>query len=317
MNRSAALLFCGLLVFAGGCVDDAEKREDPTFEDADVQTPPIHQINPPFAGQYISISPFVNKTLAEYRALGDIAPDVLSNYAIESGFRVVESLKGQMSEVNDEANFQQTAAVDEGSAVKLGKMKGARFVLIGAITNYRVTKAKAQKGFDALGLVEVGGAESSLVYEVQVSSRIVDVETREVVAADAATSFKQKYSVAGKKVKVLGVGSESRETVDTRDESMGKVLSIAFAKSLNKVIDLANRHAGQYMAAPPQGQYQQQPPPQYQQQPQYQQAPPQQGQQPGYQPAPQQGQQPQYQQAPPQQQQGGYQPPPQQAPPPR
>ena len=280
MNR-IAWLFCGLLLFAGaGCTADPEKREDPEFEDSDVQTPPIHRISPPFAGQYIAIAPFVNKTLAEYRQLGDIAPDVLSSYAIDGGFRVVESLKGQMNEVMDEANFQQTAQVDEASAVKLGKMKGARFVLIGAITNYRVTKAKASKGFDALGLVEVGGAQQSLVYEVQVSSRIVDVETREVIAADRATSFKQKYSVGGSTVKVLGIGSESRETVETKDESMGKVLTIAFAKSINKVIDQANGRAAQYIAPQPYQPVGNQPPPQ-QPQPGYQPAQP----QPGYQPA--------------------------------
>jgi curli biogenesis system outer membrane secretion channel CsgG len=243
MNRFACVAVLALI--AAGC-GDPEVREDPSYEGSDVQGPAIQPVSPPFSGQFIAIVPFVNKTLAENRTLGSVAPDILASYAIEAGFRVAESQKGQLGEAVDELNFQQTDFVDPNTAARIGKMKGARFVLVGAVTDYRVTKAKAKKGVSVLGVVGVGDKGEALVYDVQVSSRIIDVETREVVCADPGTAVKQKYETSASNVNVVGVRVEDSQSVETRDESMGKVLKIAFAKSMNKLIAQANRVAPRY-----------------------------------------------------------------------
>jgi curli biogenesis system outer membrane secretion channel CsgG len=296
MNRISIFL-AAALVGLGGCSSESPRpSEDADYSSSDVQPPPIQQVAPPFLGSFVAIVPFVNKTLANYKELGNSAPDIIAAYALDAGFRVAEGQKGQLNEVMDELNFQQTDFVNPQSAAKIGQMYGAKYVLVGAVTDYRVTKAKGKRNFDALGLVSVGGGEEALVYDVQVSSRIIDVATREVICADPGTAIKQKYEVGGRHVKVLGVGTESSQSIDTQDESMGKVLKLAFAKSMNKLIQQANRRAPAYM---PQPQYQ--PPPQgYQPPPQGYQPPPQ-----GYQPPPQGYQQPA---PPPQQPQGGYQP---------
>jgi curli biogenesis system outer membrane secretion channel CsgG len=234
------------LAVLAGC-GDPETREDPSYESSDVQPPPIQPISPPFAGQFVAIVPFVNKTLSNNRQLGQAAPDIIAAYAIEAGFRVAEGQKGQLGEAMDELNFQQTEFVDPSTAAKIGKMKGARYVLVGAVTDYRVTRAKAKKGVDVFGLVGVGDKEGALIYDVQVSSRIVDVETREVICADPGTAVKQKYSSSGSNVHVVGVRVEDSSSVETEDESMGKVLKLAFAKSMNKLVTQANRVAPRFM----------------------------------------------------------------------
>jgi curli biogenesis system outer membrane secretion channel CsgG len=249
MNRLAIVLAGGIAL--AGCGSN-QPSEDPNYEGSDVSGPAIQPVSAPFAGSFIAIVPFVNKTLAQHRELGSVAPDIISAYAIDAGFRVAEGQKGQLNNVMDEMNFQQTEFVDPNTAVKVGKMYGARFVLVGAVTDYRVTKARGSKGVDVLGLVDVGGSDQSLVYDVQVSSRIVDVQTREVICADSGTAVKEKYAVTGGHVNVLGVGTHDSQQVETQDESMGKVLKIAFAKSMNKLVAQANRRAPAYMqAAPP------------------------------------------------------------------
>lgn len=255
MNRYAYVL-AGALAALAGC-SSPQPSEDPNYEGSDVSGPAIQQVAPPFYGQFVAIVPFVNKTRTGgyFPQLGSAAPDIIAAYAIEAGFRVAEGQKGQLGEVMDELNFQQTEFVDEQTAVKVGKMKGARYVLVGAVTDYRVTKAKGKKSVDVLGLVGVGGGEESLVYDVQVSSRLVDVETREVLCADPGTAVKEKYAVGGGHINVLGVQTEKSQEIRTEDESMGKVLKIAFAKSMNKLIAQANRRAQmmQQPAAPPPG----------------------------------------------------------------
>lgn len=247
--RPLSLVLAAALVAAAGCGGSPRPSEDPTYENSDVATEPIKQVGPPFAFQTVAIVPFVNKSLARYHALGNSAPDILSAMAIDAGFRVVESKGGQLGEVLEEANYGQSEFVDPKTAAKIGKQLGARYVLVGAITDYNEVRAKGKKSFDALGLVEVGGGEDAMVFNVAVSSRIIDVETREVLGADSMTRKKQKYEVSGGKIMVLGIGGQKSQEIETTNETMGAILRLAFATSLNKVTTQLNRRAA--MIPPP------------------------------------------------------------------
>jgi len=241
-------LVVGLAVLASavGC-SQPEVNDEPEYQSTTVQIPDIVRINPPYLRQTIAIVPFVNKTLSDYKTLGDIAPDLISEMALAGGWRVVESNRSQLDAVAEELNFGQTEYVDPGTAAKVGNMLGAKFVLIGAVTNFRITKARAKKGVDVLGLVTVGGKQSVLTYDCQVAMRFVNVQTREVIAS-ATASVKQKYEVGGSKTRVLFVTVDSGETIEISQDSMGKVLRLAFAKAINKAHTLANLNA---MALPP------------------------------------------------------------------
>jgi curli biogenesis system outer membrane secretion channel CsgG len=230
--------------------DQPEVNDEPEYQSTTVQTPEVVMINPPWFNQTIAVVPFVNKTLADYKALGDIAPDVLAELVLEGGWRLVESNRAQLDAVAEELNFGQTEMVDEATAAKIGNMLGAKFVMIGAVTNFRITKAAAKKGVDVLGIVSVGGKESVLTFDVQVSGRIVNVETREVIAA-GTEAVKQKYQAGGSKTRVLFVKVEDGETIEIDQDSMGKVLHLAFAKMVNKIHAQANRRAGMMASQPP------------------------------------------------------------------
>ncbi|MFC1707566.1 CsgG/HfaB family protein [Planctomycetota bacterium] len=235
MVRVVALVLGLSLVFGSAC-SEPEVQDEPTYEDTDVQAPAIQPVATAFMGKTIAIVPFVNKTLSEYQELGDIAPDVLSAFCIEGGWRVIEGVdSGQLEAVSSELAYGQSEYVKPETAVKIGKHFGAQYVLVGAVTNFRITKARRKKGVDVLGLVEVGGSKEVLTFDCQVSGRIVSVETREIIAADSGTAVKQKYEVGGSKTSVLFVKVEDKERVEVDRDSFGKILKIAFARSLNKL----------------------------------------------------------------------------------
>lgn len=244
MRRFSALVLalsvCG--GFGTGCSDPVAPDDEPEYSSSDVQIPEITMVNPPFFGQTVAIVPFVNKSLSEYRTLGDIAPDLLAEMALEGGWRVVESNSAQLDAIGDELNFGQSEMVDPSSAAKIGNMLGAKYVLIGAVTNFKITKARAKSGVNVLGLIKIGGKDQTLTFDCQVAGRIVDVETREIVGAGTA-SVKQQYRVGGSKTTILFVTVEDGSTVEVDRDSMGKVLRIAFARVLNKTHKLMNRRA--------------------------------------------------------------------------
>jgi len=244
------LVILAALALAVGCSDKSPRAsEDPTYEDSDVAHEEIKQVFPPFAMQTVACVPFVNKSLSRYKDLGNIAPDVLPAMLIEAGFRVVEGRGGQLDEVLNEANYGQSEFVDPKTAAKIGKQLGARYVFIGGVTDYNEITSKGGKKFDALGLVQIGGSEAAVVFNVAVSSRIVDVETREVMGADSMTRKKQKFETEGGKFKILGVGTENKQELTDHNETMGAILRLAFATSLNKVTKQLNMRA--QMVAPP------------------------------------------------------------------
>jgi curli biogenesis system outer membrane secretion channel CsgG len=248
----AAAMLAGAVALAG-CSSAEAPPDEPDYASSDVEGPQIQQVRPPYWGSTLAVVPFVNKSLSEYKKLGDIAPDVVVAYAIEAGWRPVEGQSAQLDEVMKELNFGQTEYVNPESAARIGNMLGARFVMIGAVTNFRITKTKGKKGVDVFGIVEVGSSAQVLTYDVQISGRIVDVETREIISADAGPSYKQRFSVEGDKWSVLGVSGETKEVVENERDSMGKVLKIAFAKSFNKMTDQLNRRPPPGWQPPPPG----------------------------------------------------------------
>lgn len=253
MRAHPVAIALSAVLFGLGC-SQPDVRDEPEYQGTTVQIPPIIVLNPPMFGQTIAIVPFVNKTLANYKELGDVAPDLMAEMALEGGWRLVEGTKAQLDSAVEELNFGQTEMVNEQTAARIGQMLGARYVFIGAVTNFRVTRAAAKKGVDVLGLVQVGGKESVLTFDCQVAGRVVNVQTREVIAA-ATEAVKQKYEAGGSKTRVLFVKVESGETIEVDQDSMGKVLKLCFAQMINRCHTMLNtriaRTAG--MAQPTDG----------------------------------------------------------------
>ncbi len=234
-----------------GCGEPQRPSEDATYESSDVAHSEIKAVNAPYAMQTVAVVPFVNKSLSRYRELGDAAPDVLSGMLIDAGFRVVEGKDAQLDAVNRERDYGQTEFVDAKTAAQIGKHLGTKYVYLGAVTDYNEVRTKGKKEFDALGIVEIGGGEEAFVINCAVSSRLVDVETREILGADPATRKKQKYEVSGGKFKIFGIGTKESQMVDSQQETLGVVLKLAFADSLNKVITQINRRAAMMPAPAP------------------------------------------------------------------
>lgn len=241
MSRFVLSLAFSIAVFGlSGCPNPQAPEAEPHYTDSTLEQPPIATVRAPLRGQTVAVVPFINKTLSEHEMLGDIAPDVLSAYALEAGFRVVEGTQAQLDSVEKELALATSSRVDTKTAAQAGKLLGARYVLLGAVTSFRKTYTRSKDGFDFLGLFELRGSETVVTYDVQISSRIIEVQTREVLAADAATAFKQHYEVSGGSWRVLLVGGKKSSSITNERESYGKVLQLAFAKSLNKLIAQVN-----------------------------------------------------------------------------
>ncbi len=236
-NRvSGALLAIAL---AAGCSNPPP--EDPQYESRDVQPPPIDTVSGRFAGQTIAVIPFLEKTNREHRAqLGALAPDILVAYALDAGFQPVE--RDQIDAAVKEQLFGQTENVDPKTAASVGRVVGAKYVLIGAITNYEERKAKGSGGFSVPILFEQTKEDAYLIFEAQVSGRIVEVETGLVLAADPGTADSQKYLLEGGRVKVIGIGVDKGQQIEVK-EGMGKVLKLSFARSMNKMVKQLNAKA--------------------------------------------------------------------------
>jgi hypothetical protein len=109
---------------------------------------------------------------------------------------------------------------------------------MGSVTDFNVVKGKGQRGIQ-IGGYAVGGAEGSITYSVQVVGRLVDIETREILAS-RTSGFNKVFNVAGGRV-VTPWGSFGQEQeVTVINETGGKILQQALNDMLIKIVERLN-----------------------------------------------------------------------------
>ncbi|MDI6871742.1 MAG: CsgG/HfaB family protein [Bacillota bacterium] len=81
----------------------------------------------------------------------------------------------RLEQIMKEQNFQAGTAVDESTAVQLGRVLGVRLMVLGAVTEFNV------RGISGLSVGNIGlGVQTA---SAKVSARLVDVQTGEILAA--------------------------------------------------------------------------------------------------------------------------------------
>ncbi len=147
---------------------------------------------PPYAGrkQIIAVLDLDNKTDFEDPRIGRGISSMLITALVNSGrFTVVERNEEVLKKIFAEQKLGLTGAVTPQTAAKVGRMLGAKAVIIGEVSEFGIRKTSA--------FVGVGG-KKTITTRVVVDARMVDSETAEITggATGIGTSSTTTQGVA-------------------------------------------------------------------------------------------------------------------------
>jgi len=190
----------------------------------------------PQAQKRIAVFKFDDKTdhsVSWYggKSAGDGLADMLTTALVKSGhYRVFE--RKEIDAVMSEQRLGASGNVTQESAAKAGKLLGAQFAVIGAITEFGY-KQRSTGGL--LKMSGIGGGVSQTTAVIAVDVRFVDTETGEVVKAE--TVRKQK-SAMGAHVSTDQFAGGSQSKFD--DSLVGK----AARDAVDGVVELLDQQSG-------------------------------------------------------------------------
>jgi curli biogenesis system outer membrane secretion channel CsgG len=130
-----------------------------------------------------------------YHGGAEAAQDVFVTELVKSGkFRVVE--REQLEAVMQEKGLTLSGDVDPKSAIKVGKLLGVNYLLVGAVTQYGTT----DKGAHGPGLGGLPGfSVGRKTFVAAMNARLIDASTGEILWSDEARAEESssKVSVGG------------------------------------------------------------------------------------------------------------------------
>ena len=205
LKRRRIFLLVGLIVaflFVLSCAGMGnDTKED---EGATPKTLPAYN----YSGKKIPIvvMDFETRVPGHDWRVGQGASDMLITALVKTKkYKVYE--RDRLSALMKEQKLQMSGAVDMSTAVQIGKLVGAKFIITGAVTEFGVAKSGAHGG----GFFDIGKQH----YRSTVDVRAVNVQTGEVVFADTGSGALKSSSVS-----VLGFGGGESYDEKKASESM-------------------------------------------------------------------------------------------------
>jgi curli biogenesis system outer membrane secretion channel CsgG len=152
----------------------------------------------------MAVMRFTNNTNAYWwkPGVGAELSDLLTNeLASSKKFRMIE--RKEIDSVIGEIKFNQSGMVDKSTKVKLGKIKGAQYLVMATVTSFEEGTDEKGGGLSFMG-IGVGG-KSSKAY-IAVDLKVVDTETSEIIDTRTieATSESTSNSFSGG---FMGIGA--------------------------------------------------------------------------------------------------------------
>jgi curli biogenesis system outer membrane secretion channel CsgG len=142
---------------------------------------------------------------------GDLGPaqgvsDLLTNKLVQNGaYTVIE--RSRIAEVLAEQNLAQAGRIDPATAAQIGRILGADAVVMGSITRFNL-----DEGGSGGSILGIGGNSRRRGAEVQLTARLVNTTTAEILAAvegsGAARQGSGGFSVGG----LINFGSDRNNT---------------------------------------------------------------------------------------------------------
>ena len=186
--------------------------------------------------QRVAVFSFDDKTDHTWRwwsgkGVGDGMADMLTTVLVKSGrYRVFE--RQQIEAALSEQRLGTSGVVTEQSAAKAGKMIGAEFSIIGAVTEFGYKQRSTGGLLKRAGL---GGGVSQSTAVVGIDVRFVNTTTGEVVKAETVRKQKSAMGVA------LDTRSMAFDSQSKFDESLvGK----AVREAIDEIVGLLDPQGG-------------------------------------------------------------------------
>jgi curli biogenesis system outer membrane secretion channel CsgG len=205
LKKGNGFLLVGLLaafLFAVGCAGSGgETQKD---EEGTPRTLPAYN----YSGKKIPIvvMDFDTRVPGHGYRVGQGASDMLITALVKTKkYRVYE--RNKLKSIMKEQKLQMSGAVDMSTAVQIGKLVGAKYIITGAVTEFGIKQSGAHGG----GYFSVG----KKAYRATVDVRAVSVQTGEIVFADTGSGILKSKSVT-----VLGFGGGESFDEKKASESM-------------------------------------------------------------------------------------------------
>jgi curli biogenesis system outer membrane secretion channel CsgG len=139
------------------------------------------------SGNYGSYSFF--RGFGPARGIGDL----LTNKLVQNGsYSVIE--RSRLEDILQEQNLVLSGRIDPSTAAEIGRILGVEFVVLGSITRFNLQE-KSTGGRVCLPFVGcVGGDVKTHIAEVELTARLVNTTTAEIVAAAEGQGTSQQQS---------------------------------------------------------------------------------------------------------------------------
>lgn len=243
VGLSTLILFC--LSNVVGC-SGTSPGADPVYAKTDAPTQSIPRVRTEYHGTRVASIPYLNKTLAEYSYLGDAAVGILPEYLLEAGFQPVEAAQGaELNKVLSELKYGQSENVDPATAAQVGKQLGTQYTFLGEVNSYRVVKDKGRRsGGGRIPMVDipigVNFGSGGITYDLQVSGRLVSVETRAILASKTL-AHNQTFKFKGGGLSTPWGHFSQGQEIEIEKEVGGKVLGVALNRLVADIVEQLNR----------------------------------------------------------------------------
>jgi curli biogenesis system outer membrane secretion channel CsgG len=160
----------------------------------------------------MAVMRFTNNTHASWwrSGTGSELSDMLTNeLASTKKFRLVE--RREIDNVINELRFGESGLVDPSTRSKLGKIKGAQYLVTATVTSFDENTSKKGSGINFMGIGLGGSAAKAYI---AVDLKVVDVETSEVIDTRTieATSESTSHSISGS---FMGIGGHAENEEKT------------------------------------------------------------------------------------------------------
>jgi curli biogenesis system outer membrane secretion channel CsgG len=201
-NGFLRAVLLAVFLFALGCAGlGGETKKD---EESTPRTLPAYN----YSGKKIPIvvMDFETRVPGHDWRVGRGASDMLITALFKTKkYRVYE--RERLKSIMKEQKLQMSGAVDMSTAVQIGKLVGAKYIVTGAVTEFGVAKSGARGG----GYFSVG----KKWYRSTVDVRAVSVQTGEIIFADSGSGALKSSAVS-----VLGFGGGESYDEKKATESM-------------------------------------------------------------------------------------------------
>lgn len=131
--------------------------------------------------------------------------DLLTNRMVQNGtYSIIE--RSQIAAVLREQNLGASGRVDASTAAQIGRILGVNAVVVGSVTRFNVEERRS--GVSVLG---IGNSRRRQIAEVQVTARMIDTRTAEILAvAEGAGEAEERSSSVS--LGVFNTGSDTNST---------------------------------------------------------------------------------------------------------